>query len=331
MEKKMVRIESKLAITAFLGIISAIPSLAQDTAWNIDSDHSTARFVLSSSKRPAAKINVGVAQVRGIVIGTADASAPTEFDLTIYPADQDTHDRRSEDRRGESDLQSAPDYTVIAFRSTVIKPIAPATVRVTGNLTVTYVERVATYGPSESYSGPTYGPAITHSERREVTFEFQQIHQDKVSRESSSGAKWSASGVIQSASFPELLRAVESTNWPVLVEDEQCEMPSTTGEDYSGPKCTGTVVGVRPRTDVHCEVPTTTGEGYSGEVCTGTPLLIDPSDSDDMGRSKPTATSSGQLAANEVTIDLDLRLTRPNVGQTSDLVRSFSLFNVHSE
>ena len=35
--------------------------------------------------------------------------------------------------------------------------------------------------------------------------------------------------------------------------------------------------------------------------------------------------------ANEVTIDLDLRLTRPNIGQTSDLVRSFPLFNVHSE
>ena len=326
----MVRIGSKLAIIAFLGIISGIPSIAQDTAWNVDSDHSTARFVLSSSKRPAAKINIGVAQVSGIVIG-ADASDPSEFDLTIYPADQDTPDPQSEDRRGESGLQSTPDYTVIAFRSTVIKPIGQATVHVTGDLTVTYVERVATYGPSESYSGPTYGPPITHSERREVTFEFQQIHQDRLSRESASRAKWSASGVIQSASFPELLRAVEITNWPVLVEDEQCEMPLTTGEDYSGPKCTGTLVGVTSRTDVHCEMPTTTGEGYSGEVCTGTALLIDPSDSDDMGRTNLTPTSSGQLAANEVPIELDLRLTRPNIGQASDLVRSFPLFNAPSE
>ena len=180
----MVRMDIKLAIIAFLGIISAIPSIAQNTAWNTDSDHSTARFVLSSSKRPAAKINIGVAQVSGIVIGAADASAPSEFDLTVYPADQDTPDPRPEDRRGESDLQRSPGDTVIAFRSTVIKPIGQATVRVTGDLTVTYVERVATYDPSESYSGPTYGPPITHSERREVTFEFQQIHPDSVSRES---------------------------------------------------------------------------------------------------------------------------------------------------
>jgi hypothetical protein len=305
--KGMGKMKGRLAIIISFWIISAIPLLAQEARWDVDSGHSTARFILSSSQRPAAQINVGVARVSGSVIGTDDAADPYEFDLTIYSADQDSPDLRSEDRRGESDLQG----TVISFRSTVIKPVDQATVRVSGVMTVTYVEQDAIYGPSESYSGPTYGPPIKHSERREVTFEFQQIHQAGVSGEGASRAEWSASGVIQSASFPQLLRAVEITSWPVLVEDEHCEMPSTTGEDYSGPRCTGTLVAVTPQTDVHCQIPTTTGEGYSGEVCTGTPLLAYPTDTDQIRQAQQSAVTSSQLVADEVTIDLYLKVTRP--------------------
>jgi hypothetical protein len=39
--------------------------------------------------------------------------------------------------------------------------------------------------------------------------------------------------------FPQLLKAVLSTNWPPLVQDENCQVPAPS-EAYSGAKCTGT-------------------------------------------------------------------------------------------
>jgi hypothetical protein len=292
----MVRLKGRLAITALLGAISSIPIVAQDARWDVDSAHSTARLVLSSSKKPASQVNVGVARVSGIAIGTADDSDPSAFDLTIYPAD--SRDPRSE--------ESTPDHTVITFRSTVVRPVDDTTVQATGDLTVTYLERVVTYGPMESYSGPVYGPPIFHSQKREVTFQFR-LHRTEASGENARRAEWSASDVIRGATFPGLLRAVEVTKWPVLVEDERCAVPSGSEEDYSGPSCTGTLVSVTPRTDVHCQMPTPINEeSYSGEVCTGIPLLTYPSDTDQGPATR------GQLVANEVTIDLDLRLTSPN-------------------
>jgi hypothetical protein len=309
--KGIVGMRGRLTIVVFLGLITAIPSFAQKTRWDVDSGHSTARLILSSSQKPGANINVGVARVSGTVVGTAGDSDPSVFNVTIFPAG--TPDPRSEDGGRDSDFQNTPDYTVIAFKSKVVRPVDGTAIQVTGDLTVTYVERVATYGSSESYSGPVYGPPITHSQKREVTFQFQRIHRAGLSEESAGRVEWTASNVIQGANFPELLRAVETTNWPVLVEDEHCEMPLTTGEDYSGPKCTGTLAAVTPRADVRCEMPPTTGEGFSGEVCTGTPLLTYPTDTEHIRQANQSAAASGQLVANEVTIDLDLILTTPNM------------------
>ena len=43
--------------------------------------------------------------------------------------------------------------------------------------------------------------------------------------------------------FPQLLAALAPGNWPsMVVEDENCTMPSTVGEDYSSATCTGTLV-----------------------------------------------------------------------------------------
>jgi hypothetical protein len=55
--------------------------------------------------------------------------------------------------------------------------------------------------------------------------------------------------------FHELLSTIKETNWPAvrqnIVQNEDCHMPSTVGEDYSGTACTGTVVATR---DNNCEV-----------------------------------------------------------------------------
>lgn len=296
---------------------TASPSFAQQARWHVDSEHSTARLVLSSSQKPSAQVNVGVARVSGIVIGEPDMSGTSAFDFTIYPAE--TPDPRSEYRATDSESPSNARDAVIKFKSHSVKDDGKE-LRVLGDLTAIYTERLATYDPTEAYSGPVYGPPIVHSKTREVTLEFGEVHQVALQTGGTSPSEWRVSGAFKSSTFPELLRAVETTNWPVLVEDEHCEMPATIGEDYSGPKCTGKTIDVRPRTDIHCQMPLTLGEDFSGEVCTGTPLLTYPTDTDDVRLADDSARTSRQLAANEVIIDLDLRLPRSNLGEAT---RSF--------
>jgi hypothetical protein len=55
----------------------------------------------------------------------------------------------------------------------------------------------------------------------------------------------SATALIGRESFPELLPAIYAAyavNWPPVIQDEHCQMPTSIGEDYAGPSCTGTVV-----------------------------------------------------------------------------------------
>jgi len=66
--------------------------------------------------------------------------------------------------------------------------------------------------------------------------------------------------------FPELLSAIKETNWPPVVQNKDCQMPSTVGEDYSGALCTGTVIATIG--DDKCHMPASAGEDHSGPQCT---------------------------------------------------------------
>src|ERR1700756_4578464 len=248
----MFRKLAQFAVVAVAGMVSVAPAFAQDAVSQIDSEHSTARLYLASSKSPDTSLNVGVARASGAVKLSAGNAATPNFDFIIYPADQ------------KSSLTKKPNYTVVAFKSRRVVPLTADTYRVSGDLTVTYVQRSVSYDPSESYSGPTYGPAITSSQTQPVSFEFRRA----ISPGNSANAEWIASSTIYGEDFPELLNAVSSTVWPVFVSDEQCTTPANVGEDFSGPACTGEVVEVAARKDLRCDTPAMVGEDFSGEVCT---------------------------------------------------------------
>jgi len=294
---------SEFALVAVAGVFSIAPVFAQDSVSQIDSEHSTARLYLASSKNPSDSVNVGVARTRGVVKLTAGNSATPDFAFTIYPADKKSSPANSTaDHRGESS-----DYTVISFKSRRVVPLAPDTFRVTGDLTTTYIQRVASYDSSESFSGATYGPSITHSQNLKVTFEFHRVPGSG----NSGNGEWTASVTVHGEDSPELLNAVSSTVWPVFVADERCAMPSDVGEDYSGPACKGERVDVDARKDLHCEAPATLGEDFAGEVCTQVdPVLTttDPEQTLSASRHHNNA-GSDRLVANEVQIQLDLLTT----------------------
>jgi len=284
---------SGFAVVALAGMFSVAPVFAQDSVSQIDSEHSTARLYLASSKNPSDSVNVGVARTRGVVKLAAGNSATPDFAFTIYPADEKSSPANSTaDHRGESS-----DYTVISFKSRRVVPLAPDTFRVTGDLTTTYIQRVASYDSSESFSGATYGPSITHSQNLKVTFEFHRVPGSG----NSGNGEWTASATVHGEDSPELLNAVSSTVWPVFVADERCASHA----------CKGERVDVDARKDLHCEAPATLGEDFAGEVCTQVdPVLTttDPEQTLSASRQRNSA-GSDRLVANEVQIQLDLLTT----------------------
>jgi polyisoprenoid-binding protein YceI len=305
---------SALVMLAILSsLIFVAPGLAQNAFWRIDSEHSTARLFLASSRNPNDTVNVGVARANGVVNRNADDSATPEFDFTIYPADKTASLERFKQGQRNEKPENEPDYTLISFKSTRVVRVDKNIFRATGNLTLAYVTRLVTYDPSGAYSGPVYGPAVAHTGRQEAVFEFQEVKPSGARATKEATAEWSAFGTISGERFPELLNAVSATDWPTFVADEHCVMPSTIGEDF-GPICTGESVESAPRKDLHCEMPATIGEDFAGEVCSRTsfPMVItDPAEIDWEARHQKNGEPK-ELVANQVQIQLDLKLTKMN-------------------
>jgi hypothetical protein len=276
MDKPVLKKLALVALLAVTGMILVAPVAAQNTAWSIDSEHSTVRLFLASSKNPDAADNVGVARTGGVIGREAGDSTTPDFDFTIYPADKTV-----------DESQKNPDYTVISFKSTHVVPVNEEAFRVTGDLALSYVERSVNANPTEAYSGPVYGTPIHHSVTQQATFEFHRVSPAGIRKAKDNRAEWRASSTTIGEDFPQLLNVVSSTNWPTFVADERCVVPSV-GEDFSGASCTGETVERLARTDIQCEMPSV-GEDFAGEVCKQT---------------------SPMQVANEVQMQLDLHLTR---------------------
>jgi hypothetical protein len=164
--------------------------------------------------------NVGVAQVSGEIHLVASDPAASLADFTLASADTGT-------------LQMK-----IAFKS-IRTVVENDEVDVIGDLTLTQLERNATYNPGEDYAGPVYGENL-HNVTRQVVFVFPK---GSLAQPNAKG-EIQATALIGRENFPELLPAIYAAyavNWPPVVQDEHCQM-SNAGEDYAGSSCTGTVV-----------------------------------------------------------------------------------------
>jgi len=115
--------------------------------------------------------------------------------------------------------------------------------------------------PSEAYSGPVYGPPMIHRVTDQATFLFDSPSPASAGQKNDSkDAEFLTSGSTKviTEDFPPLFKAVMGTYWPPVVQDENCQMPSATSEDYSGPHCTGTFL-VAPGLPIE---PRNVGEDY---------------------------------------------------------------------
>jgi polyisoprenoid-binding protein YceI len=295
-----------LAVAVMVTFISTA-AFAEGGMWSLDSSTSTAVLFQGSAQDPLS-LNTGVARVTGEVSLGTDLDHSV-VDLSIFPADEDWDGALTL----ESDLPTgyvpdATDHTLLTFKSKRILKTKDGNLEVIGDLTLIRVERSVTMTPTEAYAGPVYGDPVIHTETRETTFLFPSSSANVLSGPSTSATpqtkgapEVSGATRIGYEDFPQLLNAIKETNWPTVVRNEDCQMPSTIGADYSGPRCTGTVIAAV--NDANCQMPGSVGEDYSGAVCT-------------------------PAAGNQTTIVLDLKLLPSGseqvagmVSQTGDAVR----------
>ena len=295
-------------LCALAGGFFASPVHAQNSVWSIDSVNSTARLFVASSSRRDARINVGVARLNGEMRQNAGDSPASAFDFQIYPADKNAGPVKREGQRAVTEGVNGTSSTSIRFQSKAVEPVDENTLRVKGDLTATYTSWSARYEPTKDYSGPIYGPPVVHSMTREVVFTFRKAPRAEGEGERRGNTEWSASTTISSEAFPVLWNAVVGTYWPTFVVEEQCVSAEAGAEDYSGPVCEGKVVEPLPRTDMHCAMASMNGN----ESCTGTPLVgLVRREDETRASGAPAIENASQPQANEIEIELDLRLENP--------------------
>ncbi len=247
-----------LALIVMVAVISPV-AFADGGTLALNSKNSSAQLFQGSKAIPDS-VNTGVARVSGKIKLDTKHMGNSVLDFSIFPADENWEHALSPE--GNLPPGYAPDaadhtlLTLLTFKSTRILTTGNGKLEVIGDLTLTRVQRSVTADANEAYAGPVYGDPVIHTETREVTFQLKKDAQEL-----------SGSARIIHEDFPELGSAIQDTNWPNVVQNERCEMPSTIGEDYHGATCSGTVIAATQNDN--CQMPTSGGgEGYTGLVCT---------------------------------------------------------------
>jgi hypothetical protein len=177
----------------------------------------------------------------------AGSPANSWFDFTIYPADEGPASINEDGSLNVAEFSNVPRSTVINFRSKEVKLTGDGDLAVTGDLTLSHLERPVLVTYSQAYGGPVYGEPEVRTATREVIFVFQNVATAEAKAGSSRKLKLVGSAGIRTEDFPGLFEAVTNANWPVVVEDNDCQQPATIGEEYHGTGCTGTPIVVSSR------------------------------------------------------------------------------------
>jgi polyisoprenoid-binding protein YceI len=251
---------TQFALAALLAAGFAAPALAQNTNWKLNSEHSTGRLSVGPTADPNTIFDAGIARVKGSARLNAGSPTHSWFDFTIYPADQGPASINEDGSLDTAEFSNVPRSTVINFRSKEVKLTGDGDLAVTGDLTLSHLERPYLTTYSEAYGGPVYGEPELRSATREVTFVFRNVAGAEAKAGSSRKLKLVASAGIKTEDFPGLFDAVTDANWPVVLEGKNCQEPATIGEEYHGTGCTGTPVVISSRPSAL----NTVAEDYSG-------------------------------------------------------------------
>jgi polyisoprenoid-binding protein YceI len=210
-------------------------------SWQVDTRHSDVKLTTDATTdygKTKTNVTLGFARVNGKV--TLDEGDPTKssIDLRIYPATSMLSSIDEDGKFLSHWLENMSNQTLVCFHSKRVVQMSDGKLQTTGNLTVTRVDRNVEATPSEAYAGPVYGPPMIHRVSREATFVFDLRGADG-NGQKDGGIQASGSTKVVREDFPQLVRTVVSTYWPLVVQDKNCQTPDA-NEAYSGSQCTGT-------------------------------------------------------------------------------------------
>jgi polyisoprenoid-binding protein YceI len=210
--------------------------------WQVDTRHSDAQLITDATTDYGKKkidYTLGYGRMMGEV--NIDDADPTKSSVKFrfYPANSMVPNIAENGKFLAAWMMDQANHTMVCFHSKSVQRTADGRLQVTGDLTITRVDRNVEIEPTEGYSGPTYGPPMLHRVSKEATFVFDFPPPD--SKQQKAGVvRASASTSLYRENFPQLVKAVVGTSWPPVVQDEKCINPSGGSEDYRGFQCTGT-------------------------------------------------------------------------------------------
>jgi polyisoprenoid-binding protein YceI len=238
-------------------LLIAMPAIAQTEAvvlpatrsltaqvWQVDSDRSVAELTTDgTSDYGKSKINLplGVGKVDGVLTIDESDLTGSKVDLQFYPANST---KSSIARNGNFEVVSPANLTantLVSFHSKKLFRMPDGRLRVTGDITLTSVDRTVQITPSEGYAGAVYGPSVIHRTSREATFLFD-LPASNGTRGKDPGISATASTRVFREDFQELVTAIVNTDWPPVVQDEHCILTGA-GSGYYGAQCAGTPMG----------------------------------------------------------------------------------------
>ena len=262
MNKATFAVIGVLALGALaLGVSS--PSSTPVGSWQVDTRHSDAQLITDGTTdfgKQKINFTLGYGRVNGTL--KLDDNDPTKssVELHIYPATSMAPS--IEEKSGSFKtrwLANLANQTLMCFHSKKVVRLPDGKIETTGDLTLTRVDRNVEANPNEAYSGPVYGPPIIHHLTRPATFDLD-ISAAGATGQQVGATQASGSTTMNREAFPQMLKAVLTTYWPPLVQEEKCQAPANVSEDYRGAECTGTFM-MSPGLPA---APTTVGEDYPG-------------------------------------------------------------------
>jgi len=225
----------------------------------IDPGHSTASLTVNSASGDS-PWNIAVARVSGIVQWDEKDLTKSIFDFTLYPARQGDRLLNPDGSVRSYTSANLSRYTVMTFRSDDVEVDQTGKLQVHGVLTITHVGREANTTWSNAYAGPVYESPVQHSTTGEVVFTIE--NPGSATKLGPKTTKISGAATLDRKDFPGLRTALLDAVWPVVVEDEHCEVPAPKPslKDYQGAICTGNPVVVTPMS----QLPQRFGIDYPG-------------------------------------------------------------------
>ena len=245
----------------------ASPALAQsERMQQIDSGHSTASMYVAPAGETSSALNLAIAKVSGTAYWDRDKPSNSVFDLYIFPAVKDLPPLAEDGSLRKDAVLNLSRYTLLTFRSKNAVLDGSGKLLVTGDLTITYLERESNTQWSVAYAGGTSGEPIVQTSTHEVRLVVESVAPNEGREWPAAKADLFGSIATTEEAVPGLKHALMDAVWPIVVEDERCVMPApAAGADmraYQGAICSGTPVLVEPSG----KMPAWSSQGYSGSI-----------------------------------------------------------------